>query len=298
MDTIEKAMQKLADEEPAALDNSVVAGDMDTEPESMPGEQEPEIGQETGNGHITLDLEGLQAGGIIDTTLDRRDHVAEEFRIIKQPVLAHIKGKTASRVEHPNLVMVTSSLAGEGKTFTAINLALSIAMEKDHTVLLVDADVAKPEVTTRLKIGAELGLTDVLQDESLDLADVLIRTQLPNLAVLPAGHRHAHATELLASSAMKRLADEIATRYPDRVIIFDSPPLLPTTEARVLASLMGQVLLVVEQGKTQQPAVLEALEMLDSLEIVGLVLNKVHKSIGGGYGYGRGYGYGYGHQQE
>ena len=303
MDTIEKAMQKLADDA-SPIDRNL--------PREEPQESAPVVSPEGTSGkdaapdkedddrrgtddRITLDLEGLAAGGIVDTDSSRRDQLAEEFRIIKQPILAHVKGRAASRVEHPNLVMVTSSMAGEGKTFTAINLALSIAMEKDHTVLLVDADVAKPEVTRRLNIEAEKGLTDVLLDESLNLADVLIKTHLPQLSVLPAGRWHAQATELLASDAMKRLADEMAMRYPDRIIIFDSPPLLPTTEARVLAGLMGQVLLVVEQGKTQQPVVSEALEMLESMEIVGLVLNKVHKSVGGGYGYGRGYGYGYGH---
>ena len=298
MDTIEKAMQKLADDPPSVDKNSLgeeapAVSDTPLSDDVLSNIVEGE-GKRAAN-RITLDLEGLAAGGIVDADSDRRDQLAEEFRIIKQPILAHAKGRAASRVEHPNLVMVTSSLAGEGKTFTAINLALSIAMEKDHTVLLVDADVAKPEVTRRLNIEAEAGLTDVLLDESLDLGEVLIKTHLPHLSVLPAGRRHAQATELLASDAMKRLADEMAMRYPDRIIIFDSPPLLPTTEARVLAGLMGQVLLVVEQGKTQQPVVLEALEMLESQEIVGLVLNKVHKSVGGGYGYGRGYGYGYGH---
>jgi receptor protein-tyrosine kinase len=113
---------------------------------------------------------------------------------------------------------------------------------------------------------------------------------------LPAGHRHGKATELLASAAMRNFAEELATRYADRIIIFDSPPLLMTTEARVLATLVGQIVVVVEESRTSQPVLKEALSMLESCEVVGLVLNKSKRPGGadyyGGYGYGYGYGYG------
>ena len=191
--------------------------------------------------------------------------------------------------------MVTSSLSGEGKTFTSINLAMSMAMEMEKSVLLIDADVAKPEVSTRLGVQAKAGFTEVLSGQ-MRLKDVLIKTDVPNLILLPAGHRHVKATELLASAAMRDLAEELATRYSDRIIIFDSPPLLMTTEARVLAALMGQIVVVVEESRTPQPVVKEALGMLDSCEVVGLVLNKSKRPGGadyyGGYGYGYGYGYG------
>ena len=236
-------------------------------------------------------IDDLYAHGILDPTADPKDNfMAEEFRRIKRPVLSHVMGESASQVEHPNLVMVTSSVAGEGKTFTAINLAMSIAMEMDKTVLLVDADIAKPEVTSRLGVSARQGLTDVLLGECR-VQDVLLRTNVPSLSLLPAGKRHTHSTELLGSSNMRRLADELSLPYPDRVIIFDSPPLMLTSEARVLAGLMGQILVVVEESKTPQRIVTEALGMLDDSEIVGLVLNKSHRTFGGDY-YGYGYGYG------
>lgn len=300
MDTIEKAVKKIGGEAPtpAVLDDDSVSQvpPLGTGPAAG---IEPVDDEALGHRYIDIDLESLQAGGIVDPRSTQRDQIAEEFRRIKRPLLKHVRGESASgpAIRHPNLVMVTSSLAGEGKTFTSINLALSIAMEKDMTVLLVDADVAKPEVTKRLGIQAEKGLTDVLLDDDVWLGDVLIRTNIPKLSILPAGRPHPHATELLASAAMQQLADEMSTRYPDRVIIFDSPPLLLTSEARVLAGLMGQILVVVEESRTPQPVVQEALNTIDGTEVVGLVLNKAHHHVGGDLYGAYGYGYGYGHKR-
>jgi exopolysaccharide/PEP-CTERM locus tyrosine autokinase len=201
----------------------------------------------------------------------------------------HVRGEGATVVDHANMIMVTSALPGEGKTFTSINLAMSIAMEMDKTVLLIDADVAKPDVTSRLGVEAEKGLIDVLIDDGLTLPEVMLRTNIPKLTLLPSGNHHIRSTELLASDRMRQLTLELSNRYPDRVIIIDSPPLLLTSEARVLAGLVGQVLLVTEEAKTPQHAVKEAVEMLDENEIVGIVMNKgTHKKESVGYG---GYGY-------
>ena len=190
--------------------------------------------------------------------------------------------------------MVTSSLPGEGKTFCAVNLAISIALELDHTVLLVDADVAKPSVGRYLKTTNELeenkaGLMDILLDKNLDLSDVMLRTNIDKLTLLRSGRNHKHATELLASHAMSTLLDEIATRYPDRVIIFDSPPLLLSTEARALASKMGQIALVVEAGSTTQNAVKDLLSQLKTNNNVSLIYNKAQPHEGTGF-YGDYYG--------
>jgi len=244
---------------------------------------------------VVLDLSGLRELGVVDPRSGEKNRITEEFRRIKHPLIMHADGKGASVVANANLIMVTSSLAGEGKTFTSINLAMSIATEMDKTVLLVDADVAKPDVTARLGIQAEQGLIDVLLEDDLTLRDVLIRTDIPKLTLLPAGRKHVHSTELLASEGMRQLTLELSTRYSDRIVIFDSPPMCLTSEARVLAGLMGQVVLVVEEGKTSQQTVKQALSMLDSNEIIGIVLNKKkaarHRgdSYYGRYGY---YGYG------
>lgn len=133
-------------------------------------------------------------------------------------------GRSNTPISNGNLIMVTSALPGEGKSFTAINLAISIAMELDNTVMLVDADVARPSVLNMLGLPPSKGLLDVLQDNSLDISGVLLRTNIEKLSILPSGTPHPRATELLASDIMIRLLDDMASRYNDRIIIFDSPP--------------------------------------------------------------------------
>ncbi|GMQ86806.1 MAG: XrtA-associated tyrosine autokinase [Gammaproteobacteria bacterium] len=244
---------------------------------------------------VVLDLSGLEEAGLVDPRSAKTSRLTEEFRRIKHPLIMHANGKGASIVANANMIMVTSSLASEGKTFTAINLAMSIATEMDKTVLLVDADVAKPDVTARLGVQAEKGLIDVLLEDDLTLPDVLIRTDIPKLTLLPAGRKHVRSTEILASEAMQQLTLELSTRYSDRIVIFDSPPMCLTSEARVLAGLMGQIVLVVEEGKTSQHTVKQALSMLEKNEIVGIVLNKKKVFGRGGEGYYGKYGYyGYG----
>jgi exopolysaccharide/PEP-CTERM locus tyrosine autokinase len=242
---------------------------------------------------VTLDLARLSAAGII-TPDAPRSQIADEFRIVKRPLLANASGKGAARVKNGNLIMVTSALPGEGKSFSAINLAMSIAMELDHTVLLVDADVARPSVPRMLDLEPAKGLLDVLVDDSVDLRGVLLKTNVEKLSILQAGTKHPRATELLASDAMNRLLDDMAQRYADRIIIFDSPPLLLTTESPVLATHVGQVVVVVEAQRTPQNAVKQALAAIEACPVKMMMLNK-GRVASGGDGYGYGYGYGYGH---
>ena len=243
---------------------------------------------------VEVDLVQLAAKGII-TPDAPRSHVADEYRVLKRPLLGNAQGKGQAPVDRGNLIMVTSSVPGEGKTFTAINLAISIAMELDNTVLLVDADVSRPSVLNVLGLPAAKGLMDLLLDDELHLGDVMLKTNIEKLTLVPVGSAAKRATELLASEAMTRLLDEMATRYSDRIIIFDSPPLLVTTEAPVLASHVGQVLLVVEAEQTPQSVVKQALATIQSCPVVLTMLNKA-SSVGSGtyydyYGY---YGGGYG----
>jgi protein-tyrosine kinase len=224
-----------------------------------------------------------------------RSRIAEEYRLIKRPLLINAFGHGGNPpVPNGNLIMVTSSVPGEGKSFTAINLAISMATELESTVLLVDADVTKSSVVRYLGLEGDRGLVDVLRDPNVELADVLIKTDIAKLTVLPSGKGFAHATELLASSAMKDFVEDISNRYQDRIIIFDCPPLLATSEASVLASYMGQIVFVVEADRTPQEAVKDALTHLADCPHVGVVLNKAPpRAVGGDY-YGYGYGYGYG----
>ena len=243
---------------------------------------------------IDLDFAALAAVGII-TPDAPRTALADQFRVIKRPLIANAVGRGAASLKHANLIMVTSALAGEGKTFNSVNLAMSIAAELDHTVMLVDADVARPSVLRTLGLPMGPGLLDVLEGK-VDLAGALLRTNIDKLTLLPSGTPHPKATELLASDAMKALLDDMATRYPDRIIIFDSPPLLLTTESRVLATHMGQIVMVVNAGQTSQADVTHALSTIESCPIRLMILNKARTDGPGGYGYGYGYGaYGYGH---
>lgn len=227
----------------------------------------------SGPRRIQLDLARMRDLGMV-TAAGGRTNLLEEFRVIKRPLLKRAFAERAPGKNPGNLIMITSSLPGEGKTYSSINLAMSIAMELDHTVLLVDADVARPSVMRTLGLPAQRGLMDILLDDSLDVADVLLRTNVDTLAILPAGTSTPHATELLASSTMTALVHELANRYPDRVIIFDSPPLLLTSESRELASHMGQIVVVVEAQTTTQHAVKEALQRLEGFDNVNLIYNK------------------------
>lgn len=232
-----------------------------------------------------LNLAKLASTGFVTPDMPR-SRIADEFRVLKRPLLGNVSGDRVVPIKHANLIMVTSSVPGEGKTFSAINLAMSIAMELDKTVLLVDADVARPSLPKVLGLPHGKGLLDVLKNKSIDLSEVLIRTNIEKLSILQAGTQHAQATELLASAEMARLLDEISMRYTDRIIIFDSPPLLVTTEARVLATQMGQIVFVVNAENTLQSDVLHALATIEACPVKMMMLNQVRTTAQGAYGYG------------
>ncbi|GAB4173306.1 MAG: XrtA-associated tyrosine autokinase [Rhodocyclaceae bacterium] len=242
--------------------------------------------------HVEIDLARLGAGGMV-TPDAPRSRIADEYRVIKRPLLMNAQGKGAAPVHNGNLIMVTSAMPGEGKSFTAINLAMSMAMELDNTVLLVDADLARQSVLNVLGLPPAKGLMDVVAGDDTGLPDVLLKTNVERLSLLPAGTAHPRATELLASDGMLHLLDEMAARYPDRIIVFDSPPLLVTTEARTLAAHMGQIVLVVEAEKTTHATVKQALSTIEACPVKLLMLNKTTRSKAGSYyGYYGYYGYG------
>lgn len=248
---------------------------------------------------VELDLPALSAMGLL-TPGSPRTKVSDQYRVIKRPLIKNAVGQGASTLNHANLIMITSALAGEGKSFTSLNLAMSMAAELDHTVMLVDADVARPSLLRMLGLPPGPGLLDVLEGQA-DLGDVLLRTNIDKLTLLPSGTPQPRATELLASDAMRRMLHDMANRYPDRIIVFDSPPLLLTTESRVLASQMGQIVVVVHAEKTPQSAVHQALATIEACPVKMLLLNQTRGDETGAYGYsdgyGYGYGYGYGHEE-
>lgn len=288
MSTIERAISKLSGEDAPVPVAPVVVERRPSAPvidDVRPLDDAP-TGQEDKQSRIELNPEKLRASGLV-TPDDERSQIAEEFRHIKRPLLLNAFGDGALQAHNRNLIMVTSARPSEGKTFTAVNLALSIALERERTVLLVDADVARPSVSRLLDFPGTAGLVDFLADQNRPLSHLILRTSVPKLRILPSGRRHAHSTELLASEIMSALVQELSQRYPDRIVLFDSPPLLATSEAAVLAGLMGQVVMVVEAGKTKHDELKEALALLDpQQQYVGMVLNKSSKPFGADYYYG------------
>jgi receptor protein-tyrosine kinase len=212
-----------------------------------------------------------------------------EFRHIKRNLLAAIRARETNRV-----ILVASALSGEGKSFSAANLARTLALEPDYVVLLVDADVAKPHITNALDLLERKGLMDALTEPGLDVESLILTTDFEGLSILPAGGSHEHATEHLASERMRAVV-ELLQEVPNRIIVIDSLPILLTTEARVLAPLAGQVLMVVRAESTPQQSVEQAVEILGDGVNIKMILNAVVKTRASKYlGYGYGYEYGYG----
>jgi len=282
MSTIEKALAKKQHNKPEAGNETA-----DKTNVAVEAREESLVSH---NKKLTIDTESLlERGYLIDS--GERKSIKEEFRQIKRKLLNNAFGSASKMLNNGNLIMISSSKPNEGKTFVSINLALSIALEQDKTVLLIDADVLRPSVSRELGIEKADGLIECLLDDDKDLGEVIYDTNINKLKVIPAGEPHHLSNELLASEKMASLAQELAERYPDRVVIFDCPPLIGVTETLVLANLMGQALLVVEESKTSLASIQQATEHLNEDLALGIVVNKAIRSHKDMYGY---YGYGYG----
>lgn len=239
---------------------------------------------------VKIDQDRLSEKNILTMSSDNV-LVAEEFRLIKRSLLINAFTGGENAIENGNIIMVTSSQPDEGKTYCALSLALSMAKEKDLNVLLVDADVAKPDIMNTVGVKGGKGLIDVIGDESIDLGECILKTDIKNLSILPAGKKHSFTTELLASEKMGNLVDELAQRYHDRVIVIDSPPVLASSASSVLAMHVGQVLFVVEAERTSEEEIKEALQLIKNCKNISMILNKAqirsgNKRFGSYYGYG------------
>jgi receptor protein-tyrosine kinase len=280
MSIVEKALEKLQQTQPAAQAKpAAVAVPRKSSheaallrPAPVPAAPAPSVAAPSRIVHFNFDA--LRANELLPPA-DQERQLTDEFRRIKWPLL-HAAFGTGTEAPLPggNLIMNTSSLPGEGKSFTTVNLALNIAREKDCTLLLVDADVAKAQVTELMGLRGEPGLLDVLVDDKLHLEEVIYRTQIEGLEVLPAGRPHGRAPELFASRRMAELLNQQADRYPNRIILFDTSPLLATNESQVLARLVGQVVLLVRAEHTAQAAVTDALGLLDRSKSISCVLTQ------------------------
>lgn len=234
---------------------------------------------------ITLNLRALRdAGYLPEEGLERR--FADHYRQIKRPLIEKALVEGADM----RLIMVTSALPGDGKTFTSLNLALSMARERDASVLLIDADAPKARISEVLGLRGEPGLLDALADESFDAESLILGTDVRGFEIIPAGRFVENATELFAGARMQQIAAQLSARNSLRLVVFDSAPLLVSSEARALLRIPGQVVLVLRVDTTPRQAALEAAGYVDRKKLQGLILNHAPFRKGAGY-----YGYaGYG----
>lgn len=277
MSIVERALERLRTGPSAARSNRRVFGKV----------VESAAPQAPSGRVISIDQDALRAAGLLAPKHQERE-IASQYRQIKRPLLAAAVGRGQMPVPNGRLVMVASAVAGEGKTFTAINLAFSMAMEKDLHVVLVDGDVAKPQISRMFGVDAERGLLDAVMDSSLDLERLILPTDVPNLYVLPAGTRSDRATELLASERMTEAVAGLLQRDERRIFLFDSSPLLLSTEAPALAGMAGQIVVVVRAEYTEHHVLVDALNRLPEGCTPSLVLNQSKTKSAGYYYYGYG----------
>lgn len=235
---------------------------------------------------VSIDQVALREAGLL-APMHQERQIANQYRQIKRPLIAGALGRGRPPLQNGQLIMVASAMPGEGKTFTAVNLAISMAMERDVDVLLVDADVAKPQLSKMFGVSHEPGLLDALSDESVAVQQCVLSTDVSHLHLLPAGRGSELATELLSSERMRRITSDLVGGNGARIVIFDSPPLLLTTESHALAHVVGQVVVVVHAGHTEQHTVMEALDHLPDGAAISMVLNQsVGRTSNTYYSYG------------
>ena len=258
---------------------------------TQPAPQPTIIKQHRNTKFAKIDRALLRAGNFIDPE-GPVTGLSEEFRIVKrQLLLAARGGKGYEPLEHGERILVCSAHPNEGKTYCSINLALSMASEKDNHVLLVDADFAKPSVLKTFGIEDSAGLMDALADRTCDVESLIIETDIPGLTILPAGAQTNQDTEYLAASRTAEIIEQLTTNDPTRIIIFDSPPALAASPASVLALHVGQTVMVVNADNTTDSALRDALSLLSGCENIQLLLNRAKfsptgRKFGSYYGYG------------
>jgi exopolysaccharide/PEP-CTERM locus tyrosine autokinase len=279
MSIVEKAAEKLRTQRPAEQPGLPQVEEVVETPTAPTverlQEQRHAVRRNAADGDVVhVDLDALMRAGLLPSQDEASGRLSNEVRRAKLPLLNNATGKSAKVPEFADRIVVTSAVPGEGKTFTAINLALSLAREPDFEVVLLDADIPKSDVTRTFGLQGYPGLMDILADESRRTADVILRTDVPNLFLVPAGQRNPLAAELFGGRRMSQVLEDLGANSKQRLLVFDSSPLLATPEARVLASQMGQVVVVVGAGHTRRYELKSALEGLGDSQYVGLILNK------------------------
>jgi exopolysaccharide/PEP-CTERM locus tyrosine autokinase len=287
---LQAALEKISASRDALVATKRLDSDIQKPKKAVDGQRDIEANARCYNKSIEIDFQALAAEGIAISS-EASPELRDEMRRIKWPVLANAFGEQSATISRGNMVMVASALSGDGKTFMSVNLAMSIASEKEVQVLLVDADIAKPHTSDLFGIRDFPGVIDYLSGEVSDVADIIVGTDIPGLSLLPAGRADEHAPELMASKRMSMLVAALNERIPRTVILFDTAPILETNESQVLSRLAGQVLLVVAANKTPQPAIHEAVSLLGPDLIVNIVFNRMRSLFRQKYRYGGYYGY-------
>jgi receptor protein-tyrosine kinase len=240
---------------------------------------------------VDIDYDHLRRAGRLPP-IHAAHQTEEELRRIKWPLLSAMAGRGGNTPARNKVILVTSAEPSEGKSYTALNLALSIVRDREMRVILVDGDVALPGLTPTLNLEGAPGLNDVLDDPAMDVNDVTYRTTVEGLFFVPAGKWHQHSPELIAGSRMPQVINDLSDRVGGGVVILDSPPLLATNEAQAATRYVGHVLMVVRAERTEQQTVMNALALIDKTTPVSAVLNGVEVSFLSKY-YGHTY-YSYG----
>lgn len=230
---------------------------------------------------IAVDFGRLRTLGYLPEQGQER-RFADYCHQIKRPLIDRAMG--SSSAPDSRLILLSSALPGDGKSFVTLNLALSMARERDISVLLVDGDLPKAQISRVLGLRDRMGLLDALKDDGLDVESLVLDTDVSNLEVLPAGHPSEGAVELLASARMRDIATRLISRHPKRLVLFDSPPLLVSSEARALAPILGQVILVARARHTPRRSIVNAIAQIDKKKLQGLVLNDAY-GLGSEHGY-------------
>jgi receptor protein-tyrosine kinase len=262
-----------AEAEPArvALTAAVPGGIVETEPRAPEPAEAREL--PVRKARPMVELATLQRAGMFDWS-HGRSRISEEFRLAQRQILRTAFAPTAE-AGVTNLVMVTSARPGEGKTFTAINLAGSVALQGDHHVLLIDSDSKRDSICQALGLADAPGVLDLAANPSLDPNEVILRTGIDKLSLLPVGRERGRSSELFASRDMTQLIQRLGRRYSDRLLILDSAPCLSTSDPAALAPIVGQILFVVEAERTQREEVEAALDLIQACPVIMLLLNKV-----------------------
>jgi protein-tyrosine kinase len=281
MSLVEQAIARLRNQATAAKS----AADAALKPAVAPIPAIPAAGPPEATKRITVNYGALRAAAYLPE--EGKDRLfADHYSRIKRPLIDRALSE-AGAIGEPRVIMITSSLPGDGKTFTSINLVLSMALELDISVMLVDCDVAKRHVSKIFGLKEDAGLLDALADESMDPESLVVGTNLRGLSILPAGRAAEASGEMLSSNRMRQIIASLCARAPRRILLLDSPPLLITNEGRALVKIAGQVVLVVRAGHTPRHAVQDAAELFDAQQAGGIILNQVQMGLSAAY-----YGYG------